>query len=74
MIHTLFTLSPSKISNIPLGTLLLPFLNLWYENTYIRPKDNKIQKFASKANINFESMGEALRRINEISHIMNKKG
>lgn len=74
MVDSLFGfMAPKKLSNIPLGTLVEPFLKLWQKNGTFKPKEYKIRKFANEVGVDFDTFCEALRRIKEIVKILLQK-
>lgn len=71
LIDSIFTMGNAKIkSDLPFGTILNPFLDLWKKYGRLKPKENIIRKFIEPYGINFDSFYEALRRIVEIMKVL----
>lgn len=65
-------LSPREKSNIPLGTILNPLLSLWkISKKRFKPNDKLIKKFSYENGFSPEGIFESLKRINEITNILN---
>lgn len=73
MIESLFpNVDPKSVSSVPIATILIPFIKLWRQNRgTFRPPMYRIKKFCTENNINTNSMSEALKKIKEISNIIN---
>lgn len=65
-------LSPKEQSDIPLGTILNPLLSLWkISKKQFKPHDRLVRKFSYENGFAPEGIFETLKRINEITNILN---
>ena len=74
-VDTLFDgLIPKKTSNVPLGTLLEPFIKLWEKHRRLKPSEERIRKHIEPYGIKYDGFYECLRRIHEILKILQQDG
>jgi HrpA-like RNA helicase len=73
MADSVFDRVPKKTSIIPLGTLLIPYVDYWARYGVFRVGDIRTREFCREYSLSVDGFAESLRRINEIMRIIEPK-